>query len=48
MDAGCFGVVASEGDFNVSVFKQVGDFAYLWGCNGEGSPLCYFQHLCGV
>jgi len=27
----CYGVVASEGDFSVSVFKQVGDFAYVCG-----------------
>ena len=26
----CYSVVASEGDFNISVFKQVGDFAYVW------------------
>ena len=25
----CYGGVATEGDFNVRVFKQVGDFAYV-------------------
>jgi hypothetical protein len=39
----CYGVVGSEGDSNVSVFKQVGDSAYVWGGKGEGCPLC-----CGV
>jgi len=32
----CYGIVASEGDFNICVFKQVGDFAYVWGSKGEG------------
>ena len=32
----CCGVVATEDDFNVSVFKQVGDFAYVWGKNEMG------------
>jgi len=32
----CYGVVGSEGDSNVSVFKQVGDSAYVWGGKGEG------------
>ena len=27
----CYGGVASEGDSNVSVFKQVGDSAYVCG-----------------
>jgi hypothetical protein len=27
----CYGVVGSEGDSDVSVFKQVGDSAYVWG-----------------
>ena len=26
----CYGVVATEGIFNISVLKQVGDFAYVW------------------
>jgi len=34
-----YGVVGSEGDSNVSVFKQVGDSAYVWGGKGEGCPL---------
>jgi hypothetical protein len=40
------GVVASEGDFNVSVFKQVGNFAYVW--RRLGLPTCYFQRSWGV
>ena len=43
----CYGVVASEGDFNVSVFKQVGDFAYVWGRKGEGCRLCVLFSVCG-
>ena len=35
----CYGVVGSEGDFNISMFKQVGDSVYVWGGNGEGCPL---------
>ena len=27
----CYGVVGSEGDSNISVFKQVGDSAYMCG-----------------
>ena len=27
----CYGVVATVGNSNISVFKQVGDFAYVWG-----------------
>jgi hypothetical protein len=43
----CYGVVASEGDFNVSVFKQVDDFAYVWGSKSEGCPLCVISSVCG-
>jgi len=43
----CYGVVATEGDFNVIVFKQVGDFAYVWGGKGEGYPLCVISSICG-
>ena len=43
----CYGVVASEGDFNVSVFKQVGDFAYVLGGKGEGCPLCVISSVFG-
>ena len=36
----CCGVVGSEGDSKVSVFKQVGDSAYVWGGGKcEGCPL---------
>jgi len=44
----CCGVVSSEGDFNVSVFKQVGYFAHVWGGKGEGCPLCVISCVCGV
>ena len=44
----CYGVVSSEGDFNVSVFKQVGYIAYVWGGKGEGCPLCVISSICGV
>ena len=40
----CYEVVASDGDFNISVFKQVGDFAYVRG----GCPLCDISSVCGV
>jgi len=43
----CYGVVVTEGDFNVSAFKQVGDFACVWGGKGEGCPLCVISSVCG-
>ena len=43
----CYGVVASEGDFNVSMLKQVGDFSYMWGGKGKGCPLCVILSACG-
>jgi len=43
----CYGVVAFKGDFNISVFKQVGDFAYVWGCKCEGCLLCVISSVCG-
>ena len=42
----CYGVVGSEGDSNVSVFKRVGDSAYVWGGEGEGYPLWAFFSAC--
>jgi len=30
----CYCIVVSEGDFDICVFKQVGDPSYVWG--GEG------------
>jgi len=42
----CYGV-ASEGDFNISVFEQVGDFAYVWEGKGEGCPLCVISSVYG-
>ena len=41
-----YGVVGSEGDSNVSVFKQFGDSAYVWGGKGEGCPLCAVFSAC--
>ena len=41
----CYGVVASEGDFNISVLKQVGDFSYVW--EGKGCSLCVIFSTCG-
>ena len=35
----CCGVAGSEGNSNVSVFKQVGDSAYVSGGKGEGCPI---------
>jgi hypothetical protein len=43
----CCGVVGSEGDTNVSVFKQVGDSAYVWGGKGEGCTLWAAFSVCG-
>ena len=43
----CYGVVASEGEFYISVFKQIGDLAYVWGDKGEGCPLCVISSVCG-
>ena len=34
-----YGGDRSEGNFNVSVFKQVGDSVHVWGGKGEGCPL---------
>ena len=34
-----YGAVASEGDSNISVFKEVGDSMYVWGGKGESCPL---------
>ena len=43
----CYGVIRSEGDSNVSVFKQVGDSAYVWGDKGESCPLWAVFSACG-
>ena len=43
----CYGVVGSEGDSNVSVLKQVGDSAYVWGGKGEGYPIWAVFSACG-
>ena len=43
----CYGTVGSEGDSNVSVFKQVGDSAYVWGGKGEGCHFLLFSVLVG-
>jgi hypothetical protein len=42
-----YGVVRSEGDSNVSVFKQVGDSAYVWGGKSKGCPLWAAFSACG-
>jgi len=42
----CYCVVASERNFGVSVFKQVGDSAYLWGEKGESCPFCVVFFVC--
>ena len=43
----CCGVVGSEGYSNVSVLKQVGDSAYVWGGKAEGCPLWSVFISCG-
>ena len=36
----CYCIVVSEGDFDICVFKQVDDSAYVWGGEGES---CQFH-----
>ena len=43
----CYGVVGSEGDSNISVFKQVGNSAYVWGGKGEVCPFWAIISVCG-
>ena len=44
----CCGIFESEGDFNVCVFKHIGDFAYVSGGKGEGCPFCVISSICGA
>jgi hypothetical protein len=46
----CYCVVASESNFEVSVFKEVGGSAYVWGEKGESCPFrvvfCVYDRCC--
>ena len=42
----CYCILASEGNFEVSVLKEVCDSAYVWGEKGESCPFRFVFCVC--